>query len=46
MRLVMIVAGLLMLAATTLVAAWPRVRELETRLPDYKAIPSVELLKE
>jgi len=46
MRLVMIIAGLLMLGATLLVAAWPQVRELETRLPDYMVITNPKLLKD
>jgi MFS transporter, DHA3 family, macrolide efflux protein len=38
MRLVLVVAGVLMLLATLIVAVWPRVRRLEMLLPDYKAI--------
>jgi hypothetical protein len=35
--LLQIVTGVLMLASTALVWAWPSVRELEARLPDYAA---------
>jgi DHA3 family macrolide efflux protein-like MFS transporter len=37
MRLVLICAGISMLLAVLVIAAWPRVRKLEVLLPDYQA---------
>jgi MFS transporter, DHA3 family, macrolide efflux protein len=38
MRLVLMCAGISMLLAVLVIAAWPRVRKLEVLLPDYQAI--------
>ena len=38
MSLVLVTAGFIMLLATLVIAAWPRVRRLEALLPDYPAI--------
>jgi hypothetical protein len=38
MGLLLVVTGIVILAATLGVVAWPRVRRLETTLPDYAAL--------